>query len=438
MRGNGRLPPLPPRPRRSRAARSHGFRCTADARQLGGQHVRLRRTTPGRSRRPRPAPAELSPEDALQAAFAVERRRAPASTLDASIRAQGQSRLARAERRHGRRSAKQPAVEVDVKLDVPGTKVERRLRDGRRQGLLRRRRHRLPRSRGRLAERRERGRSGERRAARRTRPSCRSTPRTWVENVKSEGSETIDGVETEHVSASVDAPKAAKRHHRLRPAAGRGPGRGSAAAERGGAGREGRQAGRPGRVGRQGGQDPSPPDRGRRARRARHGCRDGLARAEPDRRRRAADDRALRPRSPRSFRAAPSASFMRTALESSATVAGGDPSLIRAGLEGVTNPQKLKNAPCARTTRSCSSSRTRAASTTRPSTTSVRSVKRGTKAVVLTDLVVNLGRYGTLVEGPGRQPGPRGGRDRHATARPASSRASSTAASLVQVVTDAR
>ena len=100
-------------------------------------------------------------------------------------------------------------------------------------------------------------------------------------------------------------------------------------------------------------------------------------------------------------RAARSATSCARLLESSAAAAGGDPSLIRAGLEGVQQPAEAQEGALRQNRKVVLFFANPRGLDDRAVETSVRSVKRETKAVVLTDHVVNVGRYGDLVENLG-------------------------------------
>ena len=126
---------------------------------------------------------------------------------------------------------------------------------------------------------------------------------------------------------------------------------------------------------------------------------------------------------------------MRTVLEGSSPATGADPSLVRAGLQATDNPRARR---ALREQRKVvlffANSR---GLDDKLVESSVRVVRGDTKAVVLTDVVANVDRYGSLVESLGVSQTPaivvidRAGKARLIEGYV-------DAASLVQVVTDAR
>ena len=350
----------------------------------------------GSQQAPAPAPAELSPEDALQAAFQsnVESAR---FDLDASVRAQGQSGSLELSGATDA-SAKQPAVEVDVKVDVPGTKVEGGFVtvDGKAYFVDGDTGYLVPED---VWQNVVNADEAENATGQADAAQLPFDPTKWVENVSSEGSETIDGVETEHVSASVDAPKAAKDI--IGFAQQQAGGQAAAALPQNAVAQVEKAVkqvdfdvwvGKEDKILRRLTADVELAVPGAGAVTA------TLELNLTD----VGEPQAIEPPAKVSTRLPSGAfgDFMRMALESSATATGGDPSLIRAGLQGVNNPQKLKKALRQNEKVVLFLANPRGLDD-KAVETSVRSVKRETKAVVLTDLVVNIGRYGDLVESLG-------------------------------------
>ena len=128
--------------------------------------------------------------------------------------------------------------------------------------------------------------------------------------------------------------------------------------------------------------------------------------------------------------------FMRTVLEGSSLATGADPSLVRAGLQATDNPKKLQRALREQRKVVLFFANSRGLDD-KLVESSVRVVRDDTKAVVLTDVVANVDRYGSLVESLGVSQTPaivvidRAGKARLIEGYV-------DAASLVQVVTDAR
>ncbi len=137
---------------------------------------------------PQPAApaAQLSPERALEAALSTK----PGSArfhVEASLRANGRTGTLELSGATDD-SAKDPRVQLDARSRCTGHRARGRLRHHRRRGVVH-------------AER-----TGYLVPLQAT-PTNRISfdPARWVKDVKDEGTESIDGVETRHVSASLDA-----------------------------------------------------------------------------------------------------------------------------------------------------------------------------------------------------------------------------------------
>jgi hypothetical protein len=337
--------------------------------------------------------AELSPRQALESAFRTDVDSARFD-LDVSFAAEGETgsiELSGA----GDGSDKQPQVELDVKVDLAGTNVEGGFvtTDGKAwftkgdtgyavpqelwDGVLR------------SASRRQDTAAADPVA------QLPFDPSKWVENVKSEASETLDGVETRHVSAQVDAGAAVSDLVKL--------------AQRQ-AGAETAQL---------------PPNISAQVEKSVKRAKFDVWVGQEDRilRRLTADLELALPGSgpaelalelnltdvgePQDIEAPARVSdslprgelgaLIRTVLEGSTLATGGDPSLVRAGLQGTDNPRKLKSALRDNRQVVLFFANARALDD-QVVEQSVRTVRARTKAVVLTDLVTNVERYGSLVE----------------------------------------
>jgi hypothetical protein len=153
---------------------------------------------------PAPAVAQLSPQDALKAAFSTNVKSA---RFDGrlSLSAQGQSgSLEVSGAYQGAGGDELPRFEVDVKLQGGGEKLDAGfVSTGKKawvtQGDIG---YQLPGASWEALTKVVRERGGSKPVP------LPLVPSEWVKDAKSEGSERIDGVVTEHVSASVDAPAA--------------------------------------------------------------------------------------------------------------------------------------------------------------------------------------------------------------------------------------
>ena len=393
--------------------------------------------TPATPAQAEPAP-QLSPEQALKSAFTTD----PGSArfeLDASLSAQGQTGTLELNGATDD-SAKDPRLALDLEVSAPGTKIEGGFvtTDGKAwftrsgtgylvpqevwDGLVK------------SAGQAQPGAPAVDPAAANPVQQLPFDPAKWITDVKDEGSESIDGVETRHVSASLDAGAAARDLLDL-------------ARRQGGA----QVAALP---------------------------KDAVAQIEKSVKRADFDvwvgekDKVLRRLDVQVELALPGSgpakmslalvlsdvgrkqqidaparvseklpggelgTFMRTVLEGSSLATGADPSLVRAGLQATDNPKKLQRALREQRKVVLFFANSRGLDD-KLVESSVRVVRDDTKAVVLTDVVANVDRYGSLVESLGVSQTPaivvidRAGKARLIEGYV-------DAASLVQVVTDAR
>jgi hypothetical protein len=328
-----------------------------------------------------PTPAEpaaqLSPQDALQAAFST----APGSArfrAEASLRAQGRRGTLELSGATDD-SAKDPRVALDVKVDALGTKLQGGFVTSGGEAWFTRG------DTGYLVP--QEVWDGLREPASGPAPALPFQPAKWVEDVKAEGTESIDGVDTQHVSASVDARAVLRDLGRVLPAGAAGqveqnvkradfdvwvgtkdrvlrrltadvefslPGSGVAALS---LEVELSDVGRPQRIER-------PAEVSKQLPGGQYGA------------------------------------FMRTLLQSSSAATGGDPGVVSAGLRAGNNPQKLQRA--LREHRKVVLLFTNARGLDdRIVERSLRAVRRDTKALTLTDAVSSVDRYGSLVENLG-------------------------------------
>jgi hypothetical protein len=158
---------------------------------------------------PTPAPqpaAQLSPQEALKAAFSTDVKSARFDGK-VSVSAQGQSgSLALDGAYQGGARGQMPQFEVDVRLRGGGEKLDAGfVSTGKKawvtQGDIG---YRLPGASWEALTKVVRERGGSKPVP------LPFDPSQWLEDVKSEGSERIDGVATEHVSGAVDAPAAVR------------------------------------------------------------------------------------------------------------------------------------------------------------------------------------------------------------------------------------
>ena len=190
MRVNGRLPPLPARPHRNRPARRHRL----DRSQRAAEHERRHGAPPAGPTQPAKPVAQLAPEDALASAFST----APGSArfrVEASLRAQGQGGTLELSGATDD-SAKDPRVALDVKVDALGTNVQGGFVTTGGEAWFTRgdTGYLVPQE---IWDGLQEPGSGPA-------PALPFHPAKWVEDVKGEGTQSIDGVETQHVSASLD------------------------------------------------------------------------------------------------------------------------------------------------------------------------------------------------------------------------------------------
>jgi hypothetical protein len=156
---------------------------------------------------PQPAPqpaTQLSPQEALKAAFSSDVKSARFDGK-VSLSAQGQSgSLAVAGAYQGAARGELPLFEVDVRLQGGGEKLDAGFVSTGKKGWVTQGRvgYELPGASWEALTKVVRERAGSKPV------QLPLDPSQWVKDARSEGSERIDGVVTEHVSASVDAPAA--------------------------------------------------------------------------------------------------------------------------------------------------------------------------------------------------------------------------------------
>jgi hypothetical protein len=368
--------------------------------------------TPAQPAAPSP---QLSPQEALEAALSTN----PGSArfqVEASLKAAGQSGTLELSGATDD-SAKDPRVAIDVKVDALGTDVQGGFVTTGGEAWFTRgdTGYLVPPE---VWDGLRRQQTGAVPA-----PALPFDPPTWVKDVKDEGSETIDGVETQHVSASLDARAVLRDLGQALPA--------NAAAQ----------------------------------------MQNSIKRAEFDvwvgskdrilRRLTADVELAVRDSAPitvaldvelsdvgrpqqverpakvvKELPGGEFGAFMRGVLQGSSAVTGGDPAAVSAGLRTGNNPEKLQRALRDKRKVALLFVNGRGVDD-RIVQDSLRAVQRDTRALTLTDSVLNVDRYGSMVESLGVSQTPSIVLiDRDGKARLVEGYVD--AESLVQVVADAR
>jgi hypothetical protein len=370
-------------------------------------------TAPAGPTQPAKPVAQLAPEDALASAFST----APGSArfrVEASLRAQGQRGTLELSGATDD-SAKDPRVALDVKVDALGTNVQGGFVTTGGEAWFTRgdTGYLVPQE---IWDGLQEPGSGPA-------PALPFHPAKWVEDVKGEGTQSIDGVETQHVSASLDTRAVLRDLGRVLPA-------GAAARVQKGVKRADFDVwvGTEDRVLRRLTADVefSLPGSGVAALSLEVELSDV---GRPQRIERPAEVVKQLP-------GGQYGAFMRTLLQSSSAATGGDPGAVSAGLRAGNNPQRLQRA--LREHRKVVLLFTNARGLDdRIVERSLRVVSRDTRALTLTDAVTSVDRYGSLVENLGVSQTPSIVLiDRNGKARLVEGYVD--AESLVQVVADAR
>ncbi len=357
--------------------------------------------------------AQLAPEDALASAFST----APGSArfrVEASLRAQGQRGTLELSGATDD-SAKDPRLALDVKVDALGTNVQGGFVTTGGEAWFTRgdTGYLVPQE---IWDGLQEPGSGPA-------PALPFNPAKWVEDVKGEGTQSIDGVETQHVSASLDTRAVLRDLSRVLPA-------GAAARVQKGVKRADFDVwvGTKDHVLRRLTADLafSLPGSGGAALALEVELSDV---GRPQRIERPAEVSKQLP-------GGQFGAIMRTLLQRSSAATGGDPGAVSAGLRAGNNPQRLQRA--LREHRKVVLLFTNARGLDdRIVERSLRAVSRDTRALTLTDAVTSVDRYGSLVENLGVSQTPSIVLiDRNGKARLVEGYVD--AESLVQVVADAR